>query len=267
MKVALLQMVSGPDVDKNIQSIKNSLEQLSTDVDLLVLPENFACFSLEGNKQLAQQEMHLDGPVVSQLKSWAVEYDLWILAGSIALWDEKTQKFYAASLLLNSQGELVARYNKIHLFDVDVTDGFGSYRESDSYVAGDDVVVAETPWGKLGLAICYDLRFPEMFRKLQDAGADFVVLPSAFTWVTGQAHWEVLIRARAIENQFYMLACNQGGWHDEERRTWGGTMVVDPWGKIVDQAEDGHNLIVATLDKDLGYELKQKMPCQKHRRL
>jgi nitrilase len=260
-------MVSTANLAENIASIQASLQNMPSDINLLVLPENFACFSIEGNKILAKQEMNLDGPLVKQLSQWAITHKIWVLAGSIALFDEASQKCYAASLLFNSAGEIVARYNKIHLFDVDVTDGFGSYRESDSYVAGDDVVVAQTPWGKLGMAICYDLRFPELFRKFQDQGADFVVLPSAFTWVTGKAHWEVLLRARAIENQCFMLACNQGGWHDSDRRTWGGTMAIDPWGEVIDQAPDGHNMVIVTLDKTQINELKQKMPCQKHRRL
>ena len=267
MKVALLQMVSVASVADNIASIQVSLKNLPNDTDLLILPENFACFSIEGNKVLAQEEMNLDGPLIAQLTQWAIRHNLWILAGSIALFDEVSQKCYAASLLFNSEGEIVARYNKMHLFDVDVTDDFGSYRESDSYVAGNDIVVAQTPWGKLGMAICYDLRFPELFRKFQDQGADFVVLPSAFTWVTGKAHWDVLLRARAIENQCFILACNQGGWHDSDRRTWGGTMAIDPWGSIIDQAPDGHNMIIVTIDKRHRTELMQKMPCQQHRRL
>ena len=193
------------------------------------------------------------------LSRLAQVYQVYLVAGTIALYAPDKRNF-AASLLFNPQGEVMAQYNKIHLFDVDVADGIGSYRESDNTHPGQHITVVDTPFGRIGMAVCYDLRFSALFRAMRQAGADIIVMPSAFTKLTGQAHWELLLRARAVENQCYVLASNQGGTHANGRETWGHSMIISPWGEIEQQLTFGEAAISSTLDRQLLQSIRQKMP-------
>lgn len=216
MKAAVIQMVSQDDVMANLQRAGVLLEQAAAaGARLAVLPENFAAMGRRDAAAIGLAEARGEGPILPWLKRTARALKLWIVAGTLPLppLGQPDAKARACSLLIDEHGEVVARYDKLHLFDVDVADNRGRYRESDDYAHGSQVVVADTPLGKVGLSVCYDLRFPELYSALRAAGAELITAPAAFTAVTGAAHWEVLIRARAIETQCYLLAAAQGGIH------------------------------------------------------
>lgn len=268
-RIALLQLISTEDLDENLRQIAELLSQAAEQgAVLVVLPENFALLHTNGLRALAES-----GPdrVVQFLCTQAAELGLWIVAGSLPMVVTgagevvNAPRVRAVCLLIDALGSIRARYDKLHLFDVDVADQQKSYRESAVVEAGEDLVVVDTPVGALGLSICYDLRFPEQYQKLREAGAELIAVPSAFTYVTGEAHWEVLLRARAIENQVYILGCNQGGRHNTERESWGHSMVVDPWGKIMTQCEMGNKLLIADIDIEYLMDIRQKMPVLAHR--
>jgi predicted amidohydrolase len=202
------------------------------------------------------------------LKQTARDLKLWIVAGTLPLppVDQPTAKSNACSLLVDDQGEIVARYDKLHLFDVDVADNRGRYRESDDYAYGSGVVVADTPVGRLGLTVCYDLRFPELYSELRAAGAELITAPSAFTAVTGAAHWDVLIRARAIETQCYVLAAAQGGSHPGPRETFGHAAIIDPWGRVLASQDQGEAVLLAERDSIEQASIRARMPVVSHRR-
>lgn len=286
MTVALIQMNSVDEPADNLTVIEAQLKLAAEQgAQLAVLPE--MCLSMNGRRyqQLARE------PDLWRFRfqHWCREYGLWLVAGAIpvvspeqvspeqvvanshsdrpvrdGLYDGRLR---SASLVFDETGEQVARYDKIHLFDVDVGDAQGSYRESERFAPGSDVVVVDTPVGALGLSICYDLRFPELFRALVDAGAELISLPAAFTYSTGQAHWELLIRARAIETQCFMLAANQCGWHDAKRQTWGHSMLVDPWGRKLVELEHQPGVTLATLDLAELRSVRAKMPVSQHHRM
>jgi nitrilase len=193
----------------------------------------------------------------------AQELAMTIVGGTIPLLSDQSHKIFNATLVFNQLGEQIARYDKIHLFGF--TNGDESYQESNTIVPGEDVVTFECDVGKVGLAICYDLRFPELFRAM--GVCNLIILPAAFTHITGQAHWEVLLRARAIENQCYVLASAQGGVHDNGRRTWGHSMLIDPWGKIVESLEEGEGVLVADLSLPAMEKIRNNLPALKHRKL
>jgi len=209
-----------------------------------------------------------DGPILPWLKRTARDLRLWIVAGTLPLppVGQPDAKAHACSLLIDEHGDVVARYDKLHLFDVDVADNRGRYRESDDYAHGAQVVVADTPVGRLGLSVCYDLRFPELYSALRAAGAELITAPAAFTAVTGAAHWEVLIRARAIETQCYVLAAAQGGTHPGPRDTHGHAAIVDPWGRIVAEQAQGEAVLLAERDTDEQASIRARMPVASHRR-
>ncbi|WP_259767308.1 carbon-nitrogen hydrolase family protein, partial [Pseudomonas protegens] len=228
MSLAVIQMVSQSDVLANLNQARSLLEQAAVaGAKLAVLPENFAAMGRRDMAAIGRAEALGEGPILPWLKQTARDLRLWIVAGTLPLppEDQPEAKANACSLLVDDQGQIVARYDKLHLFDVDVADNRGRYRESDDYAHGDRVVVADTPVGRLGLTVCYDLRFPELYSELRAAGAELITAPSAFTAVTGAAHWEVLIRARAIETQCYLLAAAQGGVHPGPRETYGHAAI------------------------------------------
>ncbi|MEP3564041.1 MAG: carbon-nitrogen hydrolase family protein, partial [Marinobacter sp.] len=214
-----------------------------------------------------------DSPVVRHfLADQARAFGLWIVGGSMPLASRPdgssiADRVRACCLVYDDQGREVARYDKIHLFDAMVEDAHGQYKESNAFEPGDQVVTIDTPAGRLGLAICYDLRFPELFRALREQGADWVCLPSAFTWQTGDAHWHALIRARAIENQVWVVAPGQGGQNSERRRTYGHSLVCDPWGKVVSEIEEGPGVALADLSLEYLKQVRTRMPVWEHRRL
>jgi len=268
MKAFVLQMTSSPNVDDNLGVVEQTLaasQELVTD-SVVILPECFAYFggSDKGNADIAEvlfgDETHR---VQSKLAEIAKTFSIYLVAGTFPIVSDE-DKVKPITLVYNPNGELIEHYQKIHLFDVDVADSTGSYRESDSWQAGSSVKYFDTPWGRIGLAICYDLRFPGLFQQLAQAGCKAVVLPSAFTQRTGEAHWHVLIRARAIENQLYMLACGQTGTHANKRETYGHSMIVDPWGKVLVDAEKATGLFGVELNMDTLKQVRGAMPIQQH---
>ncbi|MFB9885764.1 carbon-nitrogen hydrolase family protein [Balneatrix alpica] len=271
--VAVIQMVSKPDVTANLRQAEQLLRWAAKQgVGLAVLPENFAVFSTGKMLEYGWQERDADGPIRSFLREQARKLNLWILAGTLPCARRPDGsviegRVRAASLLISPDGEEVARYDKIHLFDVQVADAQGSYQESREIEPGDQPVWVDTPWGRLGMAVCYDLRFPELFRYYRQQGASLIALPSAFTKRTGDAHWEVLVRARAIETQCVLLAANQGGVHTETRTTSGDSMVVDAWGQVLNRLAQGPGVVEALLDPARLQEVRAQMPIMQHLRL
>jgi predicted amidohydrolase len=273
LRAAVAQMCSGPDLEANLsQADKLLAEAAAKGVQLLVLPENFAVFGRAELHQLAEPGDG-SGAIERFLASAARLYQIWLVAGTAPYrvsGDGRAApvgKVFPGCGVWSPAGERVAHYDKCHLFDVDVADGVGQYRESDSFVPGQEPVVAATPWGSVGLSICYDLRFPEYYRHLVQRGAAMLTVPSAFTYRTGEAHWEVLLRARAIENQCFVLAANQGGLHDLKRRTWGHSCIIDPWGRVLAcRQEEGPGLAIAELEFSSQQELRRQMPVLNHRR-
>ena len=269
---AVIQMNSGADVGANLQAAGRLLgEAAKAGAKLAVLSENFAFMGARETDKLAQREKFGKGPIQDFLAGAAKKNSLWIVGGTIPIEVAGRQdKVYAADLVHDPQGGCAAHYDKIHLFDVDVLrDGrTDSYRESSSIEYGAQKAVAlKTPLGVLGLSVCYDLRFPELYRALAAQGAEILCVPSAFTAKTGEAHWETLLRARAIENQCYVLAPDQGGAHPGGRRTWGHSMIVDPWGSVIAQQAAGEGVVLAELDLDKLATIRRNMPCLTHRRI
>lgn len=251
---------------------------------LAALPENLLTFGTRAHFSRDQQQAWLVA-----FSDLARRNALWLVAGSLPLehfasqedvsmplrWLDDEHKPFATSVVFGSDGVLRAVYRKMHLFDARVDDGTGVYRESEHFRAGSAPCVVDTPWGVMGLGICYDLRFPEYFRALRELGAHFVVLPSAFTWATGEAHWELLLRARAVENQLFVIGVNQGGGHSATRKTWGDSMIIDTWGQVLvrvgnmspsNDSQLGEALLIADLDFEQLRNIRVKMPVWEHRK-
>lgn len=269
MSIALIQMVSQDDVLANLAAAQRLLQQAAEGgARLAVLPENFAAMGRRDAPRIGHEEAAGRGPILPWLKRTARDLRLWIVAGTVPLPadDEPQGKPNACSLLIDEDGERAARYDKLHLFDVDVSDNRGRYRESDDYRHGQQVVVADTPVGRLGLSVCYDLRFAELYTRLREAGAELISAPSAFTAVTGAAHWEVLVRARAIETQCYLLAAAQAGMHPGPRETYGHSLLVDAWGRILAEQASGEGVLFAQRDAEEQASIRQRMPVTGHRR-
>ena len=269
MKAAAIQMVSTNDFEHNLLRSVALLRQASEQgAELAVLPETFLTY---GTRQLPGGEP--ERRFVETMASEAAGCGLWIVAGSYPMNypvpepGASAGKPHAVSPVFDPQGKVAGAYAKIHLFDVDVSDQNRRYRESDDFVHGSDVVAVDSPWGPLGIAVCYDLRFPELFTELARQGCRIICLPSAFTHVTGQAHWEVLVRARAIETQCFIVASDQGGLHSETRETWGGSMIVSPWGEVLQQLPKGEGVVMADVDLTQAEQVRKSMPLGQHRRL
>ena len=269
MHIAALQMTSVANVEANLDAARQLLERArARGAVLAALPENFAIMGRNESEKVAVAEPMGEGPIQSFLGHCARELGLWIIGGTIPLRAEgDPERVAAACLVFDDRGRCVARYDKIHLFDVDLPDRDERYRESATIAAGSKPVVVATPVGRIGLAVCYDVRFPELFRILQAQGAEILSLPSAFTAPTGRAHWELLVRARAVENLCYLLAPAQSGRHDSGRETWGESMVVDPWGHVLDRVESaGPGLAVGEIDRTLQHDLRARFPALSHRK-
>jgi nitrilase len=267
---AVIQMTSAPEVETNLATARGLLERArASGAVLAALPENFAIMGRKEAEKLAAAEMPGEGPIQAFLGHCARELGMWIVGGTIPLSVEgEPGRVAAASLVFDDAGRCVARYDKIHLFDVDIPGRDERYRESATTVPGTSPAVVSTPIGRLGLAVCYDVRFPELFRALQAAGAEVLSLPSAFTAPTGRAHWELLVRARAVENLCYVLAPAQGGTHASGRETWGDSMIVDPWGHVLDRvAAAGPGLALGEIDRTQQQELRGRFPALSHRKL
>ena len=268
-KAAAIQMNSLADVEANLASARSLLEQAhARGVKLAALPENFPIMGRREADKLEVAEALGEGPIQAFLSRCARELEMWIIGGTIPIRsDTRAGKVAAASLVFDDTGRFVARYDKIHLFDVDLPDREERYRESATIAPGSKPVVVATPLGRVGLSVCYDVRFPELFRHLQVQGAEILCLPAAFTAATGRAHWETLIRARAIENLCYVIAPAQSGRHANGRETWGDSMIVDPWGHVLDRVgEVGAGLAVAEIDLTMQKQVRERFPSLNHRR-
>ena len=267
-RVAAIQMVSSADVGLNLDVASRLLrEALAQGARVATLPENFAFMGVAEADKFAIAENDGDGPIQSRLASLASELGLWIVAGTIPLHVPGETRLAAACLVYDATGRRVARYDKIHLFDVGIPGKDERYQESSSVRPGATPVCVDTPAGRLGLAVCYDLRFPELFRRLLSLGAEWLCLPSAFTAPTGRAHWEILLRARAIENLCHVVAPAQSGFHENGRETHGDSMLVDCWGRVLARLPRGTGVVTAEIDLVRQRELRQNFPCVDHRRL
>ncbi|WP_312957386.1 carbon-nitrogen hydrolase family protein [Stutzerimonas nitrititolerans] len=269
MSLSVIQMASQADVQSNLKTARRLLEQAAVQgARLAVLPENFAAMGHADPLALGRAEAQGTGPILLWLGQAARDLGLWIVAGTLPLPPdgEPDAKPRACSLLVDDRGQRVARYDKLHLFDADVADSRGRYRESDHYAPGQRLVVADTPLGRLGMTVCYDLRFAELYLALRAAGAELISVPSAFTLTTGAAHWQSLIRARAIETQCYMLAAAQGGEHPEGRITYGHSSIVDCWGRMLCEQPTGDAVLSASRDAAEQAAIRQRMPVLSHRR-
>lgn len=273
MNLAAIQMTSGPEVGANLANARRLLEDAARrGAGLAVLPENVALMGVHEGDKLAIAEIPGNGPIQEFLSRTARELSLWLVGGTIPLKTADPNRVAAASLVYDAHGACVARYDKIHLFDVEVSAGAGGaaepYRESASIAPGQlRPVVVDTPFGKLGLSVCYDVRFPELYRALGAAGAQILAVPSAFTERTGAAHWDVLLRARAVENQCYVVAPGQWGTHASGRRTYGHSLICDPWGKVLAHQTEGEGAVVAEAPLGALTELRAGFPVLSHRRL
>jgi deaminated glutathione amidase len=262
VKVAAIQMASGPYVAANLNEAKRLIElAVNKGAKLVVLPEYFAIMGLKDTDKVAVAEKEGSGTIQFFLSDLARKHDIWIIGGSIPLQSKIAGKVRNACLVYDNTGKVAARYDKIHLFGLDL--GNEQYHEEKTIEAGNQVVVVETPFGKIGLSICYDLRFPEMFRAMGEV--EMIVIPAAFTETTGKAHWETLVRARAIENLSYVIASAQGGYHTSGRETHGNSMIVDPWGVVLDRLPRGSGVVIATINRDYQVSLRKSLPALKHR--
>jgi deaminated glutathione amidase len=263
-RVAAIQMASGPKVDGNLREAENLIAIAAEQgAKLVALPENFAIMGLTDTDKIAVRERPGQGPIQAFLSAAAKRHRIWLVGGSIPFESSVTEKVRNTCLVYDDNGIVVARYDKIHLFGFEM--GSESYREERTIEAGKEIVTVESPFGRLGISICYDLRFPELYRAMKDV--DIMFVPSAFTETTGKAHWEVLVRARAIENLCYVVAPAQGGYHVSGRETHGDSMIVDPWGVILDRLPRGSGVVMAAVNRAHLARLRQSLPARSHRTL
>lgn len=267
-RIAAIQMASGPNVQANLDHaarlIASAVEAGAT---LVALPENFALIGKDEEVKFEHAEADGGGPMQDFLAATAARHGVWLAGGTVPIATAGGERVRQSLGLYDAHGHRVARYDKMHLFDVQLEGSGEIYRESATIEAGDEPVVADTPLGRVGLSICYDLRFPELYRKLGELGAEILLVPSAFTKQTGRAHWEVLLRARAVENLAYVVAPAQGGFHVNQRETWGHSMVVDPWGTVVAERAHGAGLITADIDSQQLARTRTNFPAIQHRRI
>ena len=262
MKIAAIQMISGPDVAPNLATAGRLIaDAAAAGAQLVALPEYFPLIGASDGDRLAARERDGSGPIQDFLAGTARQHGIWLVGGSIPLQANDPAKLRNSCLVYGPEGQRVARYDKIHLFGF--RKGTESYDEAATIERGDQVVTFDSPLGRVGLAICYDLRFPELFRAL--GALDLLILPAAFTETTGRAHWEMLLRARAVENQCYLLAAAQGGQHPTGRMTHGNSMIIDPWGEILARMDKGEGVVIAELDRQKLVETRASLPALKHR--
>jgi nitrilase len=259
-------MCSGGERDANLATAGRLLQQAAQrGARIAVLPENFSLMAQRDADRRALAERDGAGAVQDFLARTAAQLSLWIIAGSVPIANAPGERIAQACLVYAADGTRAARYDKIHLFDVELPDRAESYRESAHMAPGNTVVTVDTPAGKLGLSVCYDVRFPELYRRLEAAGAQWFVVPAAFTAPTGEAHWEPLLRARAIENLCFLVASAQQGLHPNGRRTWGHSMIIDYWGRVMAELPEGEGIVVADIDLAAQAEARRKFPALSHR--
>ena len=267
-KVAAIQMASGPNVNANLIEAGRLIAMAAgAGAQLVVLPENFAIMGLSETDKVAVREVDGHGPIQHFLSEQSKKHGLWLVGGTVPLEADDVNKVRGACLLYDDKGQRVARYDKVHLFDVRLPDSNEHYVESETTEHGEHVIVAETPFGRLGLGVCYDLRFPGIFRRMLDKGVEIIALPSAFTAMTGKAHWELLVRARAVENLCYVIAAAQGGFHVNGRETYGDSMIVDPWGVVMDRLPSGSGFVIAEIDPAYQASVRRNFPVLEHRKI
>jgi nitrilase len=266
MKIAAIQMTSGPDVAANLESARSLLEEAASGgASLAALPENFAFMGLKDADKRGIAESDGRGPLQDFLAGTALRLRMTIVGGTIPLRAGSDGRVAAASLVYGTDGKRIARYDKIHLFDVDIPGRKEIYRESAHVAPGSSATVVDTPVGRVGLSVCYDVRFPELFRALSASGAQLLTVPSAFTGPTGQAHWETLLRARAIENLCYVIAPAQSGFHPNGRETYGDSMIIDYWGRILQRLPRGRGVVLADIDPEAQAQVRSNFPALQHR--
>jgi nitrilase len=262
VRVAAIQMASGPNVASNLSEAERLIEQAAdSGANLVALPEYFAIMGMKDTDKVGVREIEGKGPIQNFLSRMAKRHGIWLVGGSVPLAASTPDKVRNSCLVYDDKGKQVARYDKVHLFGLDL--GNEHYREEKTIEPGTQIAVVETPFGRIGLSICYDLRFPELFRAMKDV--DMIVVPSAFTATTGKAHFEVLVRARAIENLAYVIAPAQGGYHLSGRETHGDSMIVDPWGVVLDRLPRGSGVVIANINPAYQAGLRKSLPALKHR--
>ena len=271
LRVAAIQMVSSRDQDTNLATAERlRTEAHRAGAEMAVVPENFVTYGNRHRPSIESQEHFL-----RTFADLAKRLNLWIVAGTYPLsippatvsTANQTSKPQAVTVVFDNNGQIRCHYAKIHLFDVDVSDSAKRYRESDDFLHGDHPVTFDSPWGGIGVSVCYDLRFAELYIELVKRGAGVMVVPSAFVEATGRDHWEILLRARAIECQCFVVAANQGGHHGGKLRTWGESMIIDPWGRVLQRIDKGEGLVVADIDLSSLATIRARMPIAQHRRL
>ena len=261
-RVAALQMVSTPDVARNLAEAGRLIAEAAGDgAQLVLLPEYFCFMGHRDTDKLALAEPYRDGPIQRFLSEAAHRHGIWVIGGTLPLKAPEPDRVLNTTLVFDPSGNEAARYDKIHLFNFEKGDE--SFDEARTIRAGDAVVAFDAPFGRVGLSVCYDLRFPELYRRMGDCA--LIVVPSAFTYTTGRAHWETLLRARAVENQCYVLAAAQGGKHENGRRTWGHSMLIDPWGEIVAVRDVGASVVLGGIDPQRIADVRQSLPAWRHR--
>ena len=264
VRVAAVQLASGPSVAANLNEARRLIAMAAKQgAKLVALPEYFAIMGMQDTDKVKVREAEGTGPIQQFLAETAKKHKIWLVGGSVPLMSGDPNRVRNSSLVYDDKGKLVARYDKIHLFGFEM--GKEHYSEQRTIEPGSEVKVIDSPFGRLGLSICYDLRFPELYRAMKDV--DIILVPSAFTETTGKAHWETLIRARAIENLAYVIAPAQGGYHLNGRETHGDSMIVDPWGVVLDRLPRGSGVVTAGINPEYVQRLRKSLPALAHRTL
>ena len=265
LRVACIQTNSKPDPNINIKEVSSLICEAQSDgAELITTPEVVGMLEPNREKALDKAQAENDHSVLREFRNLSKDLSIWLLIGSISI-KLSDSKLANRSFLINPAGQIIARYTKIHMFDVEVNDG-STYKESTTYQPGTSACLARTPWGLVGLTICYDIRFPALYRDLAKAGARIIFIPSAFTEVTGEAHWHVLQRARAIENGCFIVSAAQTGIHEQKRKTFGHSIIIDPWGNVLAEADKSVGFIIADLDLNLVNDARNKIPSLSHDR-
>ncbi len=270
IKVASIQMISTADVDENLHwASKLIASSVAQGAKFLLLPENFTLMGHKEHDKITIMEPFGQGLMQDFLAAQSKKHGVWLMGGTIPLQANDVNKARSACLLYNPEGKCIDRYDKIHLFDATVHKGNSkeSYQESRTLEAGNKIVVTKTPFGNIGMSICYDLRFPELYRAMHKSDVNIITVPSAFTAATGKVHWESLLRTRAVENLCYVIASNQGGKHVNNRETWGHSMIIDPWGNILDCVEKESGFAIADINLEKQKTLRKNFPCLEHKKL
>lgn len=268
VKIASVQICSSDNIEENLNKINAFIKKASLEkAKMVVLPEDFSFIGKKEEDKIKKAEIINNGHTQAFLSKIAKENDIWLLAGSIPILPKKNDaKIFNASILYDNRGNVKATYNKIHLFDVKIQGGAVSYNESKVVYGGNEVICVDSPFGKLGLSICYDLRFPELYRILVEKGAQILFVPAAFTKFTGSAHWEILLRARAIENFCYVVSSNQTGTHVNDKSSYGHSMVINPWGEKIAQLDEEEGVLIADINLDEIKKYRESIPALENRK-